>query len=79
MNFPTPPRKPVQENNTSTYYLIFLWLIVGAFIHSRLWGDYEIPPEDSLIFFLIDAVVSGVILGAVVLSGKWLMGLFKKK
>ena len=53
------------------------WLILIGFIHSKLWGGYEPPPEDSLIFFLIDAFVSFIIIAIVAGAINLLSKLFK--
>lgn len=63
-SFLTHPHTSTKSDSpypTHTPYVI-VWLILGVYVHSRLWGDYNIPTEDSLMFFLIDAFVSFILI-----------------
>jgi hypothetical protein len=42
---------------------LIIWLALTFAVHSLLWGNYDVPQEDFLPFFLIDAAISSVVFG----------------
>lgn len=39
---------------------IALWITLAVAAHSVLWGGYEPPPEDMLMFIIVDSIVAAV-------------------